>query len=163
MDGFRIGEIPWARRQPGGLTCPFCGDPSATVSMNDLDSDPVRLELYCDSDACDAREFVVLLLRGNLRQDLVRADVAALRAVDDGTQAEQHADGLHDDFRSLGEVLRRQPLRDRVVLDRRQRPTRIMVEPLPDEEVETAQGGARPAEPPAPPAGTSDGEDHRTP
>jgi hypothetical protein len=158
MDGFRIGEIPWARRQPQGLTCPFCGDPSATVSMTDLASDPVRLELYCDSDACDAREFVVLLLRGNLRQDLVRADVAALRAVDDGTQAEQHADGLHD-FRSLGEVLSRQPTRDRDVLDRRQRPTRITVEPLPYGQVGTAQGGARPANPASPSDGADDGED----
>jgi hypothetical protein len=124
MGRFAVGEIPWARRQPQRLVCPFCGNPSATVSLNDVEADPVRLELYCDSGAGEAREFAVVLLRANLRQDLVRADVAALRAVDDGTEAEQHAEG-HDTVVGLDVVLARHAAaHGRTLLERRQRPSR---------------------------------------
>jgi hypothetical protein len=141
MGAFGVGEIPWARRQPRGMVCPFCGNATVTVSLNDLEDDPVRLELYCDSDTCEAREFTVLLLRGNLRQDLVRADVEALRTVDDGTKAEQREDGL-DGIVDLNVVLAGYAVKRRAVLERRQRPTRITVELLPDRRTQVGGGSA---------------------
>ncbi|MFE9300527.1 hypothetical protein [Streptomyces sp. NPDC006856] len=95
-------EDPWIRRPEAGhpekLPCYFCGGFTAKRSYSDRSEDPSRIELYCDNQFCDAREFVILTLRngGDAHE---RTDVRALRQVDRGstppkdldiTQRQQH-------------------------------------------------------------------------
>jgi hypothetical protein len=88
------GDQPWLRRhQPEAtynpvpaselLQCLFCGARTLKRSASDRPEDSNRLELYCDNSRCDAREMVLLVLRD--KQPGLRADVKALRLVDDGT------------------------------------------------------------------------------
>ena len=77
------GETPWVRRtgaQRRHFRCMFCGDETAILSANDHIGDYGRVEVYCDSPECDAREVVLLIRRGEGANR--RADVRALAAVD---------------------------------------------------------------------------------
>jgi len=58
----------------------FCGEVTAVASHHDREVDYGRIELYCDNPECEAREFVVLMVRGEGAH--MRADVRALAAVD---------------------------------------------------------------------------------
>jgi len=62
----------------------FCGAQTLKRSASDRPKDPGRMELYCDNQFCDAREMVLLVTRdGAGAYD--RADVRALRLIDNGT------------------------------------------------------------------------------
>jgi hypothetical protein len=77
------GETPWIRRdlsQNRYTRCPFCGEESAILSVSVRSADYGRVEIYCDSPECDAREIIILVRRGEGAHQ--RADVRALRAVD---------------------------------------------------------------------------------
>lgn len=90
---WEAGHQPWLRRHQSSATygpesnpaqCMFCGAKTLKRSMSDRDEDTGRMELYCDNQDCDAREMVLLVIRdGAGAHD--RADVRALRLVDDGT------------------------------------------------------------------------------
>nr|WP_202473915.1 hypothetical protein [Streptomyces sp. SID5466] len=107
---------PWARRQGTGQTLPcyFCGEKTAILAFGDLPDDPGRLELYCDSPMCDAREVVVLVLRDGASAD-ERADVRALEEVDRPNKTPQKGDvmGRYNDNKNL--TRRRQNPRSLVV------------------------------------------------
>lgn len=141
------GGEPTIRTAPRGehrhlldFPCPYCGSKSVLISLGDIKNDKYRVELYCDNSMCDVREMVVLPKRTNEPVAWSRADVAALRIIDDGTEAEQEAEGyeLHRDAR--GEVKARafsfkeappvdlSAMQERV-LKRRQRKSRIRIEP----------------------------------
>lgn len=90
--GWGPEEAPWARRRgtqqpeqgkqgPGYLDCYFCGQKSAKRSYGDASNDNGRLELYCTSDGCEAREMTVIVLRDTI-QAHHRADVRVLEALD---------------------------------------------------------------------------------
>ncbi|GAA1176080.1 hypothetical protein GCM10009578_017380 [Streptomyces rhizosphaericus] len=64
------------------VQCLFCGANTAILSDRDLESDHGRIEVYCDSQMCDAREVIVLVRRDGA-QARWRADVRALEAIDD--------------------------------------------------------------------------------
>jgi transcription elongation factor Elf1 len=117
--------------------CPFCGIKSVLISLADIEADHYRVELYCDNGSCEVREFTVLPLRMNGPVSRVRTDVAALDAVDRGSEDEQNEEAS-EIFRS-GEG--EKPLRmyspsaenlkahDAAVLHRRQRKRRVVIEP----------------------------------
>ena len=96
---FEEGQEPAIRRamtddgRIDGWSCPFCGASNLLVSYGDIALDTERVEVYCDNNLCDVRRFVVLVTRG-APQPNVRADVLALHRVDQGTEAEQNADGF---------------------------------------------------------------------
>jgi hypothetical protein len=82
--GWKSDGVPWIRRQPTRtrVRCLFCGGTTAIVSNGDFSHDPGRVQLYCDSEECSAREIEVLVVRdGADAQD--RRDVQALQAIDD--------------------------------------------------------------------------------
>lgn len=68
--------------------CPWCGVNAWFVSEGDDARDKGRVQMYCDNDDCDSRETELLVVRGHdeehrARAD-IRADVRALRRIDDG-------------------------------------------------------------------------------
>lgn len=95
---------PWARRPDTGQTLPcyFCGGETAILSFGDRPDDSGRLELYCDSELCDAREVVVLVLRNGAGAH-ERADVRALHEVDKPIAAVEARDvvGRYEDRKEL--------------------------------------------------------------
>ncbi len=107
------------------------------LSHDDFAEDDLHLELYCDNSQCDVREFTVLAMRANEPYAGRRADVAALRAVDDGSEGEGPELGAQNvgagrihSFAEVGQ-LTADHLRNTVA--RRRRPSRVRVEPLPPE------------------------------
>jgi hypothetical protein len=115
--------------------CPFCGAQSLLLSYGDLSADRDRVEVYCDNGYCDAREIIMLITRGEGAGD--RADVIAIQAVDEGTRAEQEAQGVEFLEDADGNVISRSTsfsthVRDDDGTRRREyrmRPTRVTVEP----------------------------------
>lgn len=90
---WEAGATPWLRRHQTDKTwsiearsvqCMFCGADTIKRSTSDRDEDPGRIELYCDNQSCDARE-MVLLVRRDGADAIFRADVRALKLIDDGT------------------------------------------------------------------------------
>ncbi len=90
---WEAGATPWLRRhqpdagygsEPNPIQCALCGERTLKRSATDHDEDTGRLELYCDNGRCDAREMVLLVKRDGAHSGL-RADVRALRLVDEGT------------------------------------------------------------------------------
>lgn len=90
--GWGPDEAPWARRAgasqpdrgtegPGYLDCYFCGQKSVKRSYGDKADDNGRLELYCTSEYCEAREMTVIVLKDTI-QAHHRADVRILAALD---------------------------------------------------------------------------------
>ncbi len=79
-DGLRELAVPFARRaavagEPG-LLCPFCGTDELLVSTRDREEDSGRVQMYCSSPECDAREFEIIVRRDG--QPEKRADIDAL-------------------------------------------------------------------------------------
>ncbi|MFE9172780.1 hypothetical protein ACFYNZ_25445 [Streptomyces kebangsaanensis] len=91
-DQWKSGTTPWVRRaQPTAhlgvgaarFQCYFCGGQTATRSIDDVEADNGRIDLYCDNEDCAAREVTVIVRRdGDGAQG--RADVRALAAIDEG-------------------------------------------------------------------------------
>jgi hypothetical protein len=147
--GYSCGDEPAIRRSASNdagiaaYLCPFCGQSSLLLSNVDLGIDTERVEVYCDNARCDAREIILLIRRGEGTHD--RADVQALRAVDDGTTEEQEADGAMLRRDGDGNVESRawtleergrlwsRGERDHRVLARRRRPSIVTVRPRPDD------------------------------
>lgn len=82
--GFAEGDQPAARRARVDrdylpFPCYFCGDRKLKRSYSDNDRDPGRLDLYCDSPNCDAREIAVIVRRGAGAH--MRDDVRAINEV----------------------------------------------------------------------------------
>lgn len=131
----RAGAI--TGRRIDALTCPYCGADNVLLSLGDIADDTVQIELYCDNDMCDVREFVIVAKRGiGLHRN--RADVRALNVVDDGTYDEQRAAGYELELDERGRVTSRSAMLGNLddpathnakVLARRGRPTHITVEP----------------------------------
>lgn len=149
---FNVGERPAIRGADrsvrgyvDGYRCPFCGSEALKISDNDVAADTERIELYCDNKPdCDVKEIVVLAAAGAGRLHR-RADVTALRAVDEGTRAEQESDGYEfttlDDgttSRAMGFTTgwknKSQGERDRDKVERRKRLTAVDVHPVPDDD-----------------------------
>ena len=87
----------------GYLTCYFCGQNTVKRSYGDKANDTGRLELYCTSQHCDARETTLIVLRDGNSAD-ARADVRVLRALDDGhTALEEEPSEL--EFKTVGELM----------------------------------------------------------
>ena len=107
-------ETPALRKEltPKGSTtlCPFCGGKTAILSDYDHAEDTGRLELYCLSDGCEAREFTIIRLRGESASG--RADVRALRELDYSTE---NAPATV----TLGELFKDRNLEDEAILARR--------------------------------------------
>ena len=85
-------ETPWLKGiqsstlgEPGMgyAQCLMCGAETLKLSSTDVWADTGRLTLYCDNMNCDAREMELVVTRDNGRA-LRRADVRALKAIDDG-------------------------------------------------------------------------------
>ena len=124
---YYVGESVVAARQLDHVQCPFCGD-RAIQSISDIPDDPMQVELYCENGACDVREMRVVAWRAEGHEQ-ERADVMALRAVDEGTAAERARHG--HDRRTLSasdaaEMLREARL-DGGTLKRRIRPATLTV------------------------------------
>lgn len=95
---------------------------------------------YCDNPLCDAREMAIIGLRMNGRVSDHRADAAAIEAIDQGTEAEQEAEGVELIRDERGEVIGRSiflsDMKPDYVLNSAKRtmergegPTKIVVEP----------------------------------
>lgn len=143
---FRQGDEPAIRRANGGhhldgYRCPFCGAEQLILSNADLPIDTERVEVYCDNKPeCEACEIVILVKRGATAHR--RADVWALRAVDEGTEAEQEADGRVFERDDAGKVTasvlsfnkastaRSRGERDNQTLERRRRLTDVTINPV---------------------------------
>jgi hypothetical protein len=119
--------------------CPYCGGQSLLISYGDIPDDKYRIELYCENSHCVVREMTIIALRTDTTVARDRADVRALRAVDQGTEEEQIAEG-HELIRdesgrvigsatSLGDILNMDL--DASALRRRERRATIQVEPDP--------------------------------
>jgi hypothetical protein len=120
--------------------CPFCGDMALLLNGNDLGIDTKRVEVFCGNSHCEARDIVILIKRGAGAHR--RADVWALRAVDEGTDAEQEVDGAILERDAEGNVASRawscnkasrsrsRGERDHQTLERRRRPTNVTVGPI---------------------------------
>ncbi|WP_052731530.1 hypothetical protein [Streptomyces sp. MBT28] len=89
---WEAGATPWLRRHQTNagygielnpIQCLFCGGQTVKRSSTDHEEDPGRIELYCDNGSCDAREMILLVRRDGAEAGL-RADVRALRLVDEG-------------------------------------------------------------------------------
>jgi hypothetical protein len=83
VGGWGTNQRPWARRtldNDGTVPCYFCGEAAVILSYGDERDDNGRLELYCDNPRCDARETVILVIRGGGAH--LRADVKALKAAE---------------------------------------------------------------------------------
>jgi hypothetical protein len=82
--GWQSGQTPWIRRQNPvtPIQCLFCGEMTALLSIHDEQVDPGRLEIYCKSNECAARETVVLVVNDGTSETVGRADVRALDALD---------------------------------------------------------------------------------
>ena len=66
------GDVPWIRDT---AVCPFCGSPDLKLAGDESQ----RIDAYCDSPNCDARELVVLVLRdGHEGRAAERSDVRRL-------------------------------------------------------------------------------------
>ena len=137
---FEEGTTPAIREAADEYRCPFCGENTLVRSYGDLSDDNFRVELYCENALCDTREMAIIGLRMNGRVSDRRADVAAIQAVDDGTEVEQEAEGVELIRDERGEVIGSSisltDLKADYVLDsakrrmeRRERPTKIVVEP----------------------------------
>ena len=87
---WRTGTTPWVRREqpnasygpePNPVLCYFCGSQTMKRSSSDVDADHGRIEMYCDSQMCQAREVIIIIRRDGAGAHR-RADVRALRALD---------------------------------------------------------------------------------
>lgn len=126
--------------------CPFCGARLLKVNWMDLPQDSQRVTVYCDNTYCVAREIEIVTTRGEGAH--LRGDVAALRAIDSGTDDEQAAEGTLVERDADGHIeqrvtsyaeasIRRSPgERDIERRDRRLRPTTVIVLPIPQEDAE---------------------------
>lgn len=105
-------DKPWLRQELDASKgwCPFCGNRSTILSMTDHEEDTGRIEVYCKSDGCEAREITILRMRG---EDAGRrADVRVLQELDYPT-SERPASY------TLGELLDDPHLADGVIAGRR--------------------------------------------
>jgi hypothetical protein len=137
---FEEGTTPAIRDTPEEHPCPFCGKNTLIRSYGDLSDDNFRVELYCNNSHCDTREMMVIAKRMNGSISDRRADVAAIVAVDDGTEAEQEEEGVElirdEHGEVIGSMLAAGNLNTELFLERgarlmnrRERPTKIIVEP----------------------------------
>lgn len=137
---FEEGATPAIREAPDEYPCPFCGKNTLVRSYGDLSDDNFRIELYCNNSYCDTREMAVIAKRMNGSVSGHRADVAAIVAVDEGTEAEREEEGVElirdDHGEVIGSMLAAGELNAELFLERgtrlmnrRERPTKIIVEP----------------------------------
>lgn len=123
---WEAGTQPWVRREgharnghgyegTGFATCYFCGHQTAKLSGGDVFADTARIEVYCDSQVCEAREVTILVTRDGSSRTLDRADVRVLRAID----GNKMVDDGELRARTLGEILDDPDLTNTAILDRR--------------------------------------------
>lgn len=121
-----VGEVPWFRRvwaamkgseAPRRPTCLFCGAASLILSSGDNEFDAGRIEVYCDSRDCEAREQIIIVRRDGAGAQM-RADVRALRLVDTAGDPETEVKAYG--FRDLLESLEHRDAELREVAERRQ-------------------------------------------
>ena len=141
MEGkFEEGTEPAIRKTPDKYPCPFCGNNTLIRSNWDLSNDNFRVELYCNNSYCDTREMVVIAKRMNGSVSDHRADMAAIVAVDKGTEAEREEEGVElirdERDKVIGSMLPAGELNTELFLERgarlmnrRERPTRIIIDP----------------------------------
>lgn len=77
-------QVPAIRQHDSAnpTTCPWCGDKTWFLSFGDIADDHGRVQMYCDNPGCDSRETELMIVRGERANS--RADVQALRMIDDG-------------------------------------------------------------------------------
>lgn len=117
-------------------SCPYCGGQSLLTSYGDIPDDRYRVEVYCDNPSCVIRTMAIVALRSDSPLAHERADVKALRAVDNGTEEEQEEEGYELIRDERGEVIGRGISAGQMNVDfgtsalsRRERATKIRVEP----------------------------------
>lgn len=118
--GWEAGTEPWARRAVMSgeeLQCPFCGQHTLIRSFGDLRADNARVELYCDSQDCDAREITVLVMRDATAETAGRPDVRALEAIETGKYGPERRGQIK--AYSFGHILKDQTTKAGAVLERR--------------------------------------------
>lgn len=116
------GTAPWLRRQmvndddavADAMPCPFCGGRTLIRSLNDLRKDNVRMELYCDSQMCDARAITIMVKSDGTAETAERPDLRALEAIDSGEYAPKPLA-----FRSFQDIDDDPTLRKKAILARR--------------------------------------------
>lgn len=115
------GDPPWSRTTGAkSMPCPFCGSRELLLGYGDHPDDDRRIELYCNNDHCAAREITVLA-RMRSAADRTRADLIALRAVDEGTERERLSGSV-----TPAEILDHDP--GTSLLERRRRSARVTVD-----------------------------------
>lgn len=121
-NGWEAGEIPWvqaalvgsADASSGYAQCYFCGEMTAKLSIGNLGSDKGRVEVYCNSSECDAREMAVIVLRDGAHA-IDRSDVRILRAIDENNRTEDEKPIV---LRTFGDLMST-PRNETEILDRR--------------------------------------------
>jgi len=76
-----VGTTPALRTNNSPLSCLFCGEPTATVSRNDVGADTGRLRVHWTNARCAVREAEVLVTRDGTMGPESRQDVKAIRAL----------------------------------------------------------------------------------
>jgi ribosomal protein L37AE/L43A len=110
METFNYGSDTAAIREASSESpwrCPWCGENSWIVSREDVGDDLGRVQMFCTNTQCESQETELLIVRAygvTLAQK--RADVRALRAIDDGVPEGYLVTGRsmsHQRFSSLAE------------------------------------------------------------
>lgn len=89
-------ENPWR--------CPWCGENTWIVSRDDVEDDLGRVQMFCSNDQCESQETELLVMRAYDATTLAqrRADIRALRAIDDGVPEGYRVTGTTMDKRLSG-------------------------------------------------------------
>jgi hypothetical protein len=76
-----VGGTPWIRRAEVPSSCFFCGQDTIIRSMTDMATDNGRVEIYCDTGDCDAREVEVIVVEDGTTATRSRTDVRIMRHI----------------------------------------------------------------------------------
>ncbi|OLT79659.1 hypothetical protein BKG58_19715 [Mycobacteroides abscessus subsp. abscessus] len=74
-----VGSSPWIREASDPCSCLFCGQDTAILSFTDMAEDNGRVQIYCDSGNCDAREVEIIVTEDGTEATRTRTDVRILR------------------------------------------------------------------------------------
>lgn len=73
-----FGYAPWIRGASDPCGCLFCGQDTVILSLGDMAEDSGRVQIYCDSSDCDAREVEIIVVEDGTAATRGRKDVRIL-------------------------------------------------------------------------------------